>query len=74
LSLRANDTERALFQSTLAAHRDGYVSQLELLDDERSEPRSRRQALQARAAQVQATVGLIRVLGGGWIKRAEIAI
>jgi len=74
LSLRANDTERALIQGTLAAHCDGYVSQLELLDDERSEPRSRRQALQVRAAQVQATVGLIRALGGGWIEGAEIAI
>jgi outer membrane protein, multidrug efflux system len=47
-------------------YRNGLVSQLELLDARRSELRNRRQALQVRAAQYQATVGLIRVLGGGW--------
>jgi multidrug efflux system outer membrane protein len=47
-------------------YRNGYVSQLELLDARRSEVSNRRQALQVRAAQYQATVGLIRALGGGW--------
>ena len=47
-------------------YRNGYVSQLELLDARRSELSNRRQALQVRAAQYQATVGLIRALGGGW--------
>jgi multidrug efflux system outer membrane protein len=47
-------------------YRNGYVSQLELLDARRSELANRRQALQVRAAQYQATVGLIRALGGGW--------
>lgn len=47
-------------------YRNGLVSQLELLDAQRSELRNRRQALQVRAAQYQATVGLIRALGGGW--------
>lgn len=47
-------------------YRNGFVSQLELLDAQRSELRNRRQALQVRAAQYQATVGLIRALGGGW--------
>lgn len=47
-------------------YRNGYVSQLELLDARRSELRNRREALQVRAAQYQATVGLIRALGGGW--------
>ena len=42
------------------------VSQLDLLDARRSELRNRRQALQVRSAQYQATVGLIRALGGGW--------
>jgi len=42
------------------------VSQLELLDARRSELSLRRQALQLRAAQYQATVGLIRALEGGW--------
>ncbi len=48
-------------------YRNGLVSQLELLDAQRSELRNRRQALQVRAAQYLATVGLIRALGGGWV-------
>ena len=47
-------------------YRNGLVSQLELLDARRSELANRRQAVQLRAAQYQATVGLIRALGGGW--------
>jgi multidrug efflux system outer membrane protein len=47
-------------------YRSGLGSQLEVLDARRSELRSRRQALQVRAAQYQATVGLVRALGGGW--------
>ncbi|CAN5570927.1 efflux transporter outer membrane subunit [soil metagenome] len=47
-------------------YRNGFVSQLELLDARRSELRNRRQALQVKAAQYYATVGLIRALGGGW--------
>ncbi|MBA2723861.1 MAG: efflux transporter outer membrane subunit [Methylibium sp.] len=46
--------------------RNGYVSQLELLDAQRSELFNRRQALQVRSARYQATVGLVRALGGGW--------
>jgi len=49
-----------------ARYRAGYVSQLELLDAQRSELRNRRQALQVRSAQYQATVALVRALGGGW--------
>ncbi len=49
-----------------ARYRNGFVSQLELLDARRSELRNRRQALQVKAAQYQATVGLVRALGGGW--------
>jgi len=49
-----------------ARYRHGLVSQLELLDARRSELALRRQALQVRAAQYQATVGLIKALGGGW--------
>jgi len=48
-------------------YRNGFVSQLELLDAQRSELRNRRQALQVKAAQYLATVGLIRALGGGWV-------
>jgi len=47
-------------------YRHGLDSQLELLDARRSELRNRRQALQVRANQYQATVALIRALGGGW--------
>ena len=47
-------------------YRNGLVSQLELLDARRSELRNRRQALQVKSAQYQATVGLVRALGGGW--------
>ncbi len=47
-------------------YRNGYVSQLELLDARRTELSNRRAALQVRVAQYQATVGLIRALGGEW--------
>ncbi len=49
-----------------ARYRAGYVSQLELLDAQRSELRNRRQALQVRSARYQSTVALVRALGGGW--------
>jgi multidrug efflux system outer membrane protein len=49
-----------------ARYRNGYVSQIELLDARRSELRNRREALQVRSAQYQATVALVRALGGGW--------
>lgn len=49
-----------------ARYRNGLVSQLDLLDARRSELQDRRVAVQVRAAQYQATVGLIRALGGGW--------
>ena len=47
-------------------YRNGLVSQIELLDARRSELRNRRQALQVKSAQYQATVGLVRALGGSW--------
>ncbi|MEJ8809863.1 efflux transporter outer membrane subunit [Variovorax ureilyticus] len=47
-------------------YRNGMVSQLDLLDARRQELANRRQALQVRSAQYQATVGLIRALGGSW--------
>jgi multidrug efflux system outer membrane protein len=47
-------------------YEDGLASQLELLDAERVELRDRRQALLVHAARFQATVGLIKALGGGW--------
>jgi multidrug efflux system outer membrane protein len=53
-------------QLSEARYRNGLDSQLELLDARRSELRNRRQALQVKASQYQATVSLIRALGGGW--------
>jgi multidrug efflux system outer membrane protein len=65
---QARAVDSAARSTTLsdARYRNGFVSQLELLDARRSELRNRRQALQVKAAQYQATVGLVRALGGGW--------
>jgi multidrug efflux system outer membrane protein len=52
-------------------YRNGLISQLELLDAQRSELRNRREAARVRAAQYQATVGLIRALGGSWDVRGD---
>jgi multidrug efflux system outer membrane protein len=60
-----DSASRATVLST-SRYRNGYVSQLELLDARRSELANRRLALQVRSEQYQATVGLIRALGGGW--------
>lgn len=63
---RAVDAAARVSALAEARYRNGFVSQLELLDAQRSELRSRRQDLQVRAARVQATVGLMRALGGAW--------
>lgn len=65
---QARAVESARRATTLSdtRYRNGLVSQLELLDARRSELFNRRQALQVRALQYQATVGLVRALGGGW--------
>lgn len=47
-------------------YRNGAISQLDLLDAQRSELRNSRQALLIKAQQYQATVALVRALGGGW--------
>ncbi|QBK06110.1 RND transporter [Hylemonella gracilis] len=47
-------------------YRNGLVSQLELLDARRNELLNRRQAQRVETSQRQATVRLIRALGGGW--------
>ncbi|TAL20882.1 MAG: efflux transporter outer membrane subunit [Aquabacterium sp.] len=47
-------------------YRNGLISQIDLLDAQRSELANKRQALQVRSAQYQATVGLVRALGGSW--------
>lgn len=72
LQEQAGAQGRAIASATRATtlsesrYRNGLVSQLDLLDAQRSELRSRREAVQVQAAQYQATVGLIRALGGGW--------
>ena len=63
---RAVASARRATQLSDLRYRNGYVSQLDLLDAQRSELRNRRQALQVRSAQYQATVALVRALGGGW--------
>lgn len=47
-------------------HRSGFASQLEVLDARRTALRTQRDALQLRSAQYQATVRLVRALGGAW--------
>jgi multidrug efflux system outer membrane protein len=46
--------------------RSGSISQLDWLSAQRKELHSRRQQLQLHAARSQATVALVRALGGGW--------
>jgi hypothetical protein len=45
-------------------YRNGLVSELELLDVQRTELANRRTAVQVRGAQHDATIALIRALGG----------
>jgi outer membrane protein, multidrug efflux system len=72
LAEQAQAQERAVTSSSRSTalsevrYRNGYVSQLDLLDAQRSELASRRQALQVRSAQYQSTVALVRALGGSW--------
>ncbi|MBO9647443.1 MAG: efflux transporter outer membrane subunit [Variovorax sp.] len=72
LSQQAEVQGRAVTSATRATslsdsrYRNGMVSQLDLLDARRQELANRRQALQVRSAQYQATVGLVRAIGGSW--------
>jgi multidrug efflux system outer membrane protein len=76
LSEQAQAQERAVQAAARATRlsdirwRDGLVSQLDLLDAQRSELANRRAALGVKSAQYQATVGLVRALGGGWESRS----
>jgi multidrug efflux system outer membrane protein len=53
-------------ESTRMRLENGSASRIDLLKAQRSELLVRRQALQLRSARQQATVGLVRALGGGW--------
>jgi outer membrane protein, multidrug efflux system len=61
-------TDGAIRTTTLVTsnYADGLASQFELLDAQRNELRIQRQALVVHVARFQATVGLIKALGGGW--------
>ena len=78
LSDQANAQKLAVDAATRATalsdtrYRNGLVSQLELLDARRTELANRRVAVQVRGAQYDATIGLIRALGGGWEAAAPI--
>jgi multidrug efflux system outer membrane protein len=63
---RAVNSARRTTLLSDARYRGGYVSQLELLDAQRSELRNRREELQVRSARYQSTVALVRALGGSW--------
>jgi multidrug efflux system outer membrane protein len=68
-TVQAQAVQAAVRATTLSETRwrNGRTSQLDLLDARRSELRNRRAALQVQAGQYQATVGLVRALGGGWV-------
>ncbi|WP_422689171.1 efflux transporter outer membrane subunit [Comamonas endophytica] len=72
LAAQSEVLEQSVRSAERASHlsdvrwRNGYVSQLELLDARRNALRQRRNALQVRTAQYTGTVMLIRALGGSW--------
>ena len=70
---RAVDYAARATELSASRYRNGSISQLELLDSRRTELRNRRQALQVDWARYQATVGLIRALGGGWDTAGALA-
>jgi multidrug efflux system outer membrane protein len=62
-AVRAAERAMALTDSR---YRNGAISQLDLLDSRRTTLANRRVALQVKAAQFQATIALVKALGGGW--------
>ena len=72
LALQSDVMQRAWSSAARAANlsgtrlQSGSISQLDWLNARRSELHSRRQVVQARAAQYQASVALLRAMGGGW--------
>jgi outer membrane protein, multidrug efflux system len=63
---RAIDAAQRTTALVASNYADGIATQLELLDAERVELRDRRELVLVHASRFQATVGLIRALGGGW--------
>ena len=64
-SVAASSATRAR-EIARSRYEGGLGSQLDLLDAQRTELRHQRQVVQVRSLQFQATVGLVRALGGGW--------
>lgn len=58
-NLRAKDI-------TEARHRNGMISRLAVLEANRTQLQSARDAIQNKFARYVATIGLVRALGGGW--------
>ena len=54
------------FDLSQTRYREGSSSQLDVLDAQRSYLAVRRDALRVRAAQYQASIALIRAIGGDW--------
>ena len=79
LAAQSEAQDRAVASSSRATalsnsrYRNGFIGQLDLLDAQRSELANRRQAVQVKSAQYQATVGLIRALGGSWSTATEVS-
>ncbi len=69
---RATDAAARTKALVASNYKNGLASQLELLDAERNELRDRRQGLLVHAARFQATVGLVKALGGGWDVAAPV--
>ncbi len=63
---RAWDGAARASELSAARLRNGSISQLEQLVAERRALHSRRQLVQVRASQYQASVALLRAMGGGW--------
>ena len=62
----ARDQADKVAQITRARQREGDISSLELLDDERTAAEAEAALAEANASIVNSQVDLFRALGGGW--------
>jgi multidrug efflux system outer membrane protein len=68
------DDDRSMAAILQARYSNGLISQLEHLDGLRVVLEHRRSAVQVNLARYEATIGLIRALGGGWDDPAVAAL